>query len=257
MRTRKDPEPGIWRRAADIANGLVLSEAGACLSILPGRGLKRLEIAGADHNALARVMGFGSNPPSTHFLESPRRGAPRVGGPGGVAFPSFKAVLLKSKDTVGTLAHEYGHLASREGHLGREVWGWLDLVQPTPAAVLAASMLAFSDPDSRTAKLAPYALALGWMPTLADEAMASIRGYAALSRHGVSVVGRALSASELALLRSQYIRAFSTYGLCALGSVLGIELARRFRMARKHIAEKSSSDAVKMSKAEVDHAPAR
>ncbi|MCB9654082.1 MAG: hypothetical protein H6729_08145 [Deltaproteobacteria bacterium] len=74
-------------------------------------------------------------------------------------------------------------------------------------------------------------VAASWAPTLLDEALASLRGYKALRDHGSAILSanRVLPSAELAVL----LRAFSTYGLSAIGAVLGIVLFRKMRQSKQ------------------------
>lgn len=90
--------------------------------------------------------------------------------------------VAPSKAGPHMIAHEMGHGAVRQGAVGKVL-----AKARTPgllAGPAAAQMMAMSDPDSTTSKLAPVVGAAGIAPTLIDEGAASWKAIRAMQRAG-------------------------------------------------------------------------
>ena len=93
----------------------------------------------------------------------------------------------------------------------------------------AALSIGAEDPDSGWATAGPVLAGASQLPTLADEGVASLRGYRALKSSGQ------YSPQVLAKMRGNLMKAFGSYGLgaAALTAPAAAALYLRRRMKRK------------------------
>jgi Zn-dependent membrane protease YugP len=125
---------------------------------------------------------------------------------------------LGGKTSLPVAAHELGHAAGYAKPLGRAIFrSRLGSLASTPAVVSAS----LGDPDSKLSRLAAPAVALGMVPTLLDEALASKRGLKQLKGMQSPEAYRAS--------RKVLGRAWGTYAATAAGLGLTTEGTRRFR----------------------------
>lgn len=123
-------------------------------------------------------------------------------------------VAPKGRDSE-FMAHELGHAKVHRGRAGR-LAGHARSLSPF-AGMIAGAWLA-SDDDTR--KYAPAAVAAGHVPTLLDEAGASIHGLRGLAKSGVK-------GKELLRAAGSLGKAFGTYGLGAAGAAGGTYLGTK------------------------------
>jgi len=144
----------------------------------------------------------------------------RAGIPEKVVEEGWKrGVVIAPKSSPEFLAHELGHQALRKNLVARGLLRWLRPGAPIAGAITAATMMAKSDADSTTNKLAPAVAAAGMVPMLADEALAS-----RLAMKTIRESGR-YTPEAVALMRKNLLKAFGTYGAVSLAGLLPIAAA--------------------------------
>lgn len=135
------------------------------------------------------------------------------------------------------LAHELGHASLRRGGKAARLLGNLSSLRGPLGAVGSiggmAAALAPEDDASTAVKLAPAIPAAAWAPTLADEAISSVKGYKALKNTGK------YAPEVLRHARRNLMKAFGTYGLGAAAATAPIALASyiRSKRAKEHAAK--------------------
>jgi len=143
---------------------------------------------------------------------------------------------MASPETGGHLmAHELGHGRLRTTGVGKVIAGLR-----TPGMALGglggAAMATFADPDSKISKYAPLVGGLGALPTLADEAYASLKGYGAMKGMG------SYSPEALRTARRQLGKAFGTYAAAAVPLVAAPYAIRKIKQhMQKRRAERDSA----------------
>jgi hypothetical protein len=131
------------------------------------------------------------------------------------------------KNPPEVIAHELGHASA--GTLRRALLFNLPIAK---SLQIAAPFIALvEDPDSNLSKYAPTIAAAGTVPVLAEEAIASIKGYKALKQLGKIPPGAV----------GRLSKAFGTYLLSGLGSILTSAVIKR---TKKKIKEKYLKSAI-------------
>lgn len=126
---------------------------------------------------------------------------------GGAAFAPYNA-----PEFVG---HELGHAALRRGKWPGRLWTAGRLGAPIVALTTASYMLGAEDPKDWKVKAAPAVAALGSIPLLAEEALASRKGMKAVKK-----VMPDLSTKVVKGMKGNLRKALATYGIMAGASVL-------------------------------------
>ena len=162
----------------------------------------------------------------------------------------FHPVLneIRSADSAEVIAHELGHLKTYKSiGLGQAL---LRGIGPVGAS-LAGTAVLMSDPDSKTSKYAPAVAGAGYLPTIAEEAVASTHAVKNLRELGLS------SKNMLKAKKSLFGFALPTYILGAGLSALAPYLITQQRKKFKHdkIAALKGGLAEKAGKTEKDFNP--
>lgn len=172
-----------------------------------------------------------------HWLKSHYMPDKVLGQPTGMG----EYVMAPTKSGGEILAHELGHASLRGGkgvgRFSRLLGAAGNLRNPIMgfgALGGTAMALAPEDPNSTVVKAAPYVTGAAMVPTLADEAVASLKGLKALK-------GAGYSPEMLRAARWNLAKTFGTYGLAAGAAVLPVALAAYIRRRR------AEEDALKAS----------
>lgn len=130
------------------------------------------------------------------------------------------------------MAHELGHGRLRESTLGKII-GHARMPGQLLGGLGGTAMATFADPDSKVSKYAPLVGAAGMLPTIADEAYASLKGYGALKRMGYAP-------EALGHARRQLGKAFGTYATAAIPLVAAPYVIRKIKKHYKNKREAQS-----------------
>jgi hypothetical protein len=125
------------------------------------------------------------------------------------------------------LAHELGHLNLRRNKVRGGLLTAGRVLGGSVGSAAGGAMAAGGEEGSKTVKLAPAVAAAGQMPTLADEAVSSIRGYKALKKT------KAMNPAQLKAARRNLAKAFGTYGAAAALSTLPVAALSAMRWKKK------------------------
>jgi len=129
---------------------------------------------------------------------------------------------MASPETGGHLmAHELGHGRLRTSGVGKVI-GALRGPGMALGGLGGAAMATFADPESKVSKYAPLVGGLGALPTLVDEAYASLKGYGAMK-------GLGYSPEQLGHARRQLGKAFGTYATAAIPLVAAPYAIRKIK----------------------------
>lgn len=145
----------------------------------------------------------------------------RMGSAGYLGIDDKGVANIPRKTGPHVAAHEFGHGVLRGSRIGRGLAG-ARLVSPLAAG--ASSFMAMADPDSDVSKAAPIVAGLSTLPTLVDEAGASLKAMKGLRGAGYAV-------AQQALAKRQLLKMFGSYGLQA-GTTIAAPLAARAVLKR-------------------------
>lgn len=138
--------------------------------------------------------------------------------------------ILPGKAGPHAAAHELGHMAFENTGVGKLTRGLRTpiMVGSTVGSGLLASR---GDPDSTSAKLAPLVAAAGLVPTLGEEAYATVKGLKGMRDAGYSRQAISQGAKQLGKAFGSY---GMKYGLPAIATPIIIRNIRKARMAKRH-----------------------
>ena len=147
--------------------------------------------------------------------------------------------ILPGKAGPHVAAHEMGHLAFEGTRLGKLTRGLRNPI--LMGATVGSGYLANkADPDSTASKLAPLVAATGLVPTLGEEAYATVKGLSGMRRAGYSSEAVRQGAKQLGKAFGSY---GLKYGLPAIAAPMIIRKIRQNRMEQRRKAGlETSSD---------------
>lgn len=232
-RGKKKPQDNVLRTTNNVTAGAALGVAGgiasqSTLGAVGSAGIAKtiqpsdVHLADAMLQGLKSKMGVGN---THHVFINDWRGSRAMLTPKGVAWveaPTRGAEFM---------AHELGHAAQNKSKLWRHANITGRKYGPLAGMLAGGAMIGYGDEGSVATRAAPFVTAAGFMPMLADEAAASIRGIRGLKRMGVS--GKQLNKARINMLK-----AFGTYGAMAAAGTLPIAALSAYRWNKKQQGKK-------------------
>lgn len=172
----------------------------------------------------------GAAPKFMHFVE--RMGHKAMGGNDAHWQEAVKGhgAVHTSRDAE-IAAHELGHLWMRKNRFARAALRHTRGPGAMLSTPVGAAMALGGKRGSKTVKAAPYVAALGHLPTLVDEAGASLKALHTLKHTGATM-------GQMAHARGNLARAFGTYALRAGASVAPIAVMSHMRRKAREESKK-------------------